>query len=231
MAVNELCRARGIYHISDEAYEYFVYDGARHFSPGSVPAPRSIPSRSSRCRRPTASRLAHRLHDRTRAVADGDQEDAGHDPDLSAGRFAGSCLRMSDGGAGLLPPSDCRIGAGPPSVLDELAEVADCCQVAHTQGAFYFLVRVTTQLTALEMVERLIREFGVGVCRAARSASSKAARYGWPTPRWTPRPFATALGRLARGIRRLASGAIIFSAKHSRHRGSVGHVEHQPILP
>ncbi|MBP1605565.1 MAG: aspartate/tyrosine/aromatic aminotransferase [Acidobacteria bacterium] len=37
-AVNELCAVRGIYHIHDEAYEYFVYDGARHFSPGSMDA-------------------------------------------------------------------------------------------------------------------------------------------------------------------------------------------------
>jgi aspartate/methionine/tyrosine aminotransferase len=36
-AVNALCRKRGLYHFSDEAYEYFVYDGARHFSPGSLP--------------------------------------------------------------------------------------------------------------------------------------------------------------------------------------------------
>ncbi|MCS1411642.1 MAG: Aspartate aminotransferase [Verrucomicrobia subdivision 3 bacterium] len=35
-AVNVLCRERGIYHISDEAYEYFTYEGARHFSPGSL---------------------------------------------------------------------------------------------------------------------------------------------------------------------------------------------------
>ena len=35
-AVNDLCRARGIYHISDEAYEYFTYEGARVFSPGSM---------------------------------------------------------------------------------------------------------------------------------------------------------------------------------------------------
>ena len=34
--VNDLCRRHGIYHISDEAYEYFIYDGARHFSPGSI---------------------------------------------------------------------------------------------------------------------------------------------------------------------------------------------------
>ena len=35
-AVNEACRARGIYHISDEAYEYFLYDDAEHFSPGAI---------------------------------------------------------------------------------------------------------------------------------------------------------------------------------------------------
>ena len=36
-AVNALCRERGIYHFSDEAYEYFTYGGARHVSPGSFP--------------------------------------------------------------------------------------------------------------------------------------------------------------------------------------------------
>src|SRR5262249_679410 len=33
-AVNQLCREHGIYHVSDEAYEYFVYDDATAFSPG-----------------------------------------------------------------------------------------------------------------------------------------------------------------------------------------------------
>jgi len=36
-AVNELCAKHGIYHFSDEAYEYFTYDGVTHFSPGSLP--------------------------------------------------------------------------------------------------------------------------------------------------------------------------------------------------
>ena len=33
--VNALCRERGVYHISDEPYEYFTYGAARHVSPGS----------------------------------------------------------------------------------------------------------------------------------------------------------------------------------------------------
>ena len=36
-AVNALCRDRGIFHIHDEAYEYFTYGGVEHFSPGSLP--------------------------------------------------------------------------------------------------------------------------------------------------------------------------------------------------
>lgn len=36
-AVNQLCAENAIYHISDEAYEYFVYEDQRHFSPASIP--------------------------------------------------------------------------------------------------------------------------------------------------------------------------------------------------
>jgi aspartate/methionine/tyrosine aminotransferase len=35
--INALCRDRGVFHISDETYEYFTYGAARHVSPGSFP--------------------------------------------------------------------------------------------------------------------------------------------------------------------------------------------------
>lgn len=35
-AIGELCSDRGLFHISDEAYEYFTFDGEGHFSPGSA---------------------------------------------------------------------------------------------------------------------------------------------------------------------------------------------------
>lgn len=35
--VNELCRKRGLYHISDEAYEDFCYDRHEHYSAASTP--------------------------------------------------------------------------------------------------------------------------------------------------------------------------------------------------
>src|SRR5581483_11489122 len=36
-AVNALCAEHGIFHVADEVYEYFTYDGATHFSPASIP--------------------------------------------------------------------------------------------------------------------------------------------------------------------------------------------------
>ncbi len=35
-AINELCARHGIWHLHDEAYEYFVYTPSDHFSPGSL---------------------------------------------------------------------------------------------------------------------------------------------------------------------------------------------------
>ena len=35
-ALNALCRERGVFHIHDEAYEYFTYDHTRNFSAGSI---------------------------------------------------------------------------------------------------------------------------------------------------------------------------------------------------
>ena len=36
-AINALCAQHGLYHFSDEAYEYFTYEGVKHFSPASMP--------------------------------------------------------------------------------------------------------------------------------------------------------------------------------------------------
>lgn len=39
--INHLCAKNGLYHFSDEAYEYFTYEGRTHFSPASLPGAHS----------------------------------------------------------------------------------------------------------------------------------------------------------------------------------------------
>ncbi len=48
-------------------------------------------------------------------------------------------------------------------VLDELAAVGDLLTVPPARGAFYFLLRLHTQMDSMELVERLIREHKVAV--------------------------------------------------------------------
>ena len=87
-AVNDLCAARGVWHIHDEVYEYFTY-GRPHFSPASI----------ARRRRPhdlallavegvRLCQLAHRLHDGARDAVGGREQDPGHAAHLPAARLA-----------------------------------------------------------------------------------------------------------------------------------------------
>ncbi len=95
--LSELCRERGLYHISDETYEYFTYGAARHVSPASFPD--ATPSHDRDVLAVEGVRL-RRLADRLRrlsgAPGGGDDEEPGHHPDLPADRLAG----RGAGGAG-----------------------------------------------------------------------------------------------------------------------------------
>jgi aspartate/methionine/tyrosine aminotransferase len=48
-------------------------------------------------------------------------------------------------------------------VLDELGEIEDIVTVPRAQGAFYFLLRVHSEMDSMELAERLIREHKVAV--------------------------------------------------------------------
>ena len=83
------CRDRGIFHIHDEAYEYFTYGGVQHFSPGSL-AGRRRPHDLALLAVEGVwhGELADRLHGDSGRAARSGQQDSGHDPDLPAGRLA-----------------------------------------------------------------------------------------------------------------------------------------------
>ena len=48
-------------------------------------------------------------------------------------------------------------------ILDKLDAIRNFCSVPPADGAFYFLLRLDTDLDDMEIVERLIREFRVAV--------------------------------------------------------------------
>jgi aspartate/methionine/tyrosine aminotransferase len=160
--INALCARRGIYHVSDEAYEYFTFDGARHFSPGSLGGDHTISLYSlSKSYGMASWRVGflvapEHLFDDLIKIQDTVIICA---PAVSQA-VALEALRIGR--------SYCR------SHLEVLARVRrrvlallsgdpDLLSIPESRGAFYFLAKVRTEVTDLRLAERLVREHKVAV--------------------------------------------------------------------
>lgn len=163
-AINTLCRERGIYHIHDEAYEYFVFDGAQHFSPASLPnsVQHTISLFSfSKTFGMASWRVGYllapaHLDESLRKIQDTVLICA---PVVS--QFA-ACGALEAGRAyatSFLP----AYGAVRDEARTMLDALADHVVAGRTQGALYYFLRIDTPMDSLTLAERLIREHGVAV--------------------------------------------------------------------
>jgi aspartate/methionine/tyrosine aminotransferase len=161
-AVNELCAARGLLHISDEAYEYFTWDHSRHFSPASLPGAgaHTISLYSlSKAYGFAGWRIGYMvipeaLNEAVYKV----QDTVLICPTVVAQAAALACVQEGRAWtARFLDP----LRAVRREVLDLFTSIADICDVPTPGGAFYCLPRVRTPLTAMTVMERLVREHKV----------------------------------------------------------------------
>jgi aspartate/methionine/tyrosine aminotransferase len=162
--VNELCREKGIYHFADEAYEYFAYEKAVHFSPGSLPESRghTISLFSFSKTYGLASwRVGYLVAPRHLLSAlEKVQDTVLICPPVISQRAALGALEAGPGYCrGFLEGMD-RVRR---LCLERLAELGERCVVPAADGAFYLLVRVDAPLDSLEVVERLVRQHRVAV--------------------------------------------------------------------
>lgn len=163
-AVNELCRRHGIYHISDEAYEYFTWNGTAHFSPASIPGSEAhtISLYSlSKSYGMASWRIGYMvvprpLFEPIRKIQD---TNLICPPVISQWAAVGAleagreyCRRQTEAMAAVR-----RV------VLSTLNAAGDVCSVPAAAGAFYVLVNVATKLDSMRLVERLVREHRVAV--------------------------------------------------------------------
>jgi len=162
--VNGICRKKGIYHISDEAYEYFTYDGARHFSPLSLPesAGHTIGLYSlSKAYGFAAWRIgwmvmpAHLLT----AVKKVQDTILICPPVISQHAAVGAM----EAGRGYCEAHLAGIAAVREVVRNELESLGRRVETPRADGAFYYLLRAESAMAPMAVVERLIREHGVGV--------------------------------------------------------------------
>jgi aspartate/methionine/tyrosine aminotransferase len=163
-AVNALCQEHGIYHISDEAYEYFTYDGAEHVSPARFDAgcQHTISLFSlSKAYGFASWRIgymaipAHLLEPIQKI-----QDTILICPPVVSQYAALGALSV---GRGYCTEKLGAIAAVRQSVLTSLQLLQDFCSVPKAEGAFYVLMKLKTDLSAMTLTERLIKEHGVAV--------------------------------------------------------------------
>lgn len=160
--VNELCKRHGIYHIHDEAYEYFAYEGVEPFSPGSiVHSHRHTLSLFSLSKsygfagwRIGYMLMPAHLFEAVRKI---------QDTQLICPPVVSQHAAVAAMGVGQAYPRARlpQIVQARKQFLQALGNARDLLDLPNSQGAFYFFPRLHTSMKPLELVERLIKEHGV----------------------------------------------------------------------
>jgi len=203
-AINALCRERGLYHIADEAYEYFVCGGSRHFSPGSIEgsAGHTISLYSfSKAYGMAGWRVGFmaipgHLEESVKKVQDTNLicppvlNQVAATAALAEGR--GWCEQRIIGIANVRE-----------IVLEQLSKLGDRVEVPTPTGAFYALLRVHTNRRDMELVETLIHDFGVAVMPGSTFGMSEGCYLRVAYGALKPETVAEGIGRLVRGLKEI----------------------------
>jgi aspartate/methionine/tyrosine aminotransferase len=204
--VNSICRERGIYHIHDEAYEYFTYGGVSHFSPGSIQGSGTFTISLfslSKAYGFASWRLGYmtvpdQLIEAVNKVQDTILICAPVISQYAAlGALAAGRKYCDERLQALSRVRD--------AVMTQLTSIPDLCRTPQADGAFYFLPRLQTDLDAMVVAERLVREFKVasipGNAFGLRDGCYLRISYG----ALTLENAAEGVGRLARGLRSIVA--------------------------
>ena len=163
-AVNALCTDRGLYHISDEVYEYFLFDGARHFSPGAIAGAEThtvcIYS-LSKSYGFASWRVGYMLFPSSLLEAVKKIQDTNVICAPVVSQFA--AVGVLETGRQWVEERIESIAAVRRIALDALSSLGERVTVPRADGAFYFLVRVHRGEDSVELVERLIRKHRIAV--------------------------------------------------------------------
>ena len=200
-AVNALCRQRGIYHVSDEPYEYFTY-GVAHVSPGSFTgaAAHTISMYSlSKAYGFAGWRIGYVVYPEAIVSAMMKSQDTILIcPTMAAQVGAEAALGV---GRSYCAPHVTQLASIRDIVLSELSALAPLASVPAADGAFYALLRVRTDMDPLALAERLIREHKVAVIPGTAFGMTDGCYFRVAYGALQKATVAEGLGRLVTGLR------------------------------
>jgi aspartate/methionine/tyrosine aminotransferase len=204
-AVNALCRERGLFHIHDEAYEYFTYGGAAHYSPGSDPAAagHTISLYSlSKAYGMASWRVGYMVIPELLAEAVNKIQDTILICPPAVSQHA--ALAAIGVGRAHAHAHLAQLDATRHLVYDALTDGTVPCDVPRADGAFYYLVRAHSRFDSMTLTERLIREHRVAVIPGSAFADPAPCSIRVSYGALEADTIAEGVGRLVAGLRALA---------------------------
>ncbi len=162
--VNQLCQEKEIYHISDEAYEYFTYDEIKHFSPASIiDNDRYTISLYSLSKAYgfASWRIGYMVipNHLLRGVKKIQDTILICPPVIS--QYA--ALGALNTGKSYCQQHLEEINKVREIVIKNLQQLEDICTIIPSQGAFYFFVKVKTSINDFDLVKKLIQNYQIAV--------------------------------------------------------------------
>jgi aspartate/methionine/tyrosine aminotransferase len=162
--INQICQERGIYHISDEAYEYFTYDGIKHISPAAFPdsSEYTISLYSlSKAYGFASWRIGYMVIPKKLLVAVRKVQDTILICPPVISQYA--ALGALQSNPKYINQNIAAIAQVRELVLDSLTNVVPFCTIVPTDGAFYLFLKVHTNMDSFQLVKKLIQEHQVAV--------------------------------------------------------------------
>jgi aspartate/methionine/tyrosine aminotransferase len=200
--VNAICAGAGVYHVHDEAYEYFTYGGASHFSPAAIPAsePHTICLHSLSKSYGFASwrigsmLIPAHLYEAVRKI----QDTILICPPVISQFAAVGALHAGRSFCDHHLPA---LGRVRHTFLEQMASLRGVCDVPPADGAFYFFLTVHSRMNALDLVERLVREHGVAVMPGTTFGVEDRCALRVSYGSLQPETAIEGVGRLVRGLK------------------------------
>jgi aspartate/methionine/tyrosine aminotransferase len=202
--VSRLCADRGLYHISDEVYEYFTYGGAGHVSPAAFAGAEEYTISLfslSKAYGFAGWRIGYMVY--PERLADGVakvQDTVLVCPPVISQIAAVAAMEVG--------PAYCRhhlaaLAEVRDIVLAELRSLEPLCVVPPADGAFYCFLRVNADVDPMRMAERLIREHRVAVIPGHAFGMKDGCYFRVAYGALQKETVSEGIGRLVRGLRDL----------------------------
>ena len=205
--VNQICREKGIYHLSDEAYEYFTYNGTKHLSPASFPDSKNhtISLFSlSKAYGFASWRIGYMVIPQHLLMPVKKAQDTNLicPPVVSQYAALGAIKTGVNYCQKYLP----NIAFTREKILQELSSIKNICTIAPTAGAFYLFLKIKIEIPDFELVKNLIETYKVAVLPGSTFGMKDGCYLRVAYGALEPETAVEAIQRLVRGLQEISQG-------------------------